>query len=459
MEMVSNFMKKNANTYEMDMCHGPLWSKLLLFSIPLILSGILQLLFNAADMMVIGKCRNPADLAAIGGVTSLIHFFVNLIIGISVGSNVLVARYFGANKQKELKDTIHTSVTLSLLLGTLVGILAIALSRPILLWMKTPDEVLELSVLYVRIYFAGLPVNMLYNFGSAILRGIGDTRRPLIYLTLSGILNVLLNLFFVLKLGLSVDGVAYATVLSQALSAFLVIRCLMQAKPEYSLELRRLGIQKNIAARILQIGLPAGVQSMLFSISNILIQSSINDFGAIAMAGNTACASIEGFVYTSMNAIYQTSLTFISQNFGAGLFQRMRKVLIYCLILVTFVGLLLGNLAYLFGTPLLSLYTNNPAVLPYGLDRLSIICTSYCLCGIMEVLVGYLRGTGHSIVPMIVSVIGVCGLRIIWIMTYFQYHHTLKVLYLSYPITWTITILTDLLLIFFISRKGYGKAS
>lgn len=440
-------------SYEMDMCNGPLFSKIIIFAMPLMLSGILQLLFNAADMIVVGRYSTTTALAAIGSVGALINFFVNMIIGISVGSNVLVARFYGAKKWDQLEDAVHTSILLSFLMGVIVGLIAILFSRPILILMKSPDDVIDLSVLYIRIYFAGLPLSMLYNFGSSILRAVGDTRRPLIYLSISGAVNVLLNLFFVTQLSMSVEGVALATIISQALSAVLVLRCLLNTDGKYKLELKKLRLNTKMIGQIFQIGIPAGVQSMLFSISNILIQSSINDFGSTAMAGNTACSSIEGFVYMAMNSIYQTNISFSSQNYGAGKYKRMDKSLIYCLIIVTIVGLTLGNLAYFFGEPLLSLYTKEKEVIPYGIARMAVICTTYFTCGIMEVLVGSLRGMGYSILPMIVSVVGICGLRILWICTYFQQHHTLKVLYMSYPITWVITIITDIICILVIRRK------
>ncbi|MGN0347644.1 MAG: MATE family efflux transporter [Lachnospiraceae bacterium] len=443
----------HASSHEMDMCHGPLFSKIIVFAIPVILSGVLQLLFNATDMIIIGQYDSTNALAALGSVTALINFFVNLMMGISIGANVIVARYYGAKKWEELHDAVHTSISISLLAGVTVAVLAILLSRPILMFMDTPDDVIDLAALYIRIYFIGLPFSMLYNFGSAILRAVGDTKRPLLYLAISGVINVLLNYIFVKYLHLSVAGVALATILSQAISAFFVIRDLYKEKGEYKLIRQDLRIHPRMLKQILQVGLPAGIQSMLFSISNILIQASINSFGSVAMAGNTACASIEGFVYMSMNAIYQTNISFSSQNYGAGNYKRMDRSLLYCLLLVTGLGLSLGFLVTYFGHPLLSLYNDEEAVIQYGLDRMSVICTTYFTCGIMEVLVGSLRGMGYGILPMIVSLIGVCGLRILWIATYFAEHHTLKVLYLSYPITWCITILAHAICFFIIRQK------
>lgn len=423
------------------MTNGSILPKIVIFSLPLILSGILQLAFNAADLIVVGQYSEESTaLAAIGNTAPLINFFVNVIIGVSVGSNVIVARYIGAEKPKEVHDAVHTSIAVCILLGVIVGILGFIFSKPILSWMSTPDNVIDLSATYIRIYFIGLPASMVYNFGSAILRSTGDTKRPLIYLTISGIVNVLLNLFFVTQLHMTVEGVALATIISQAVSAMLVLSCLMTADASYKLILKDLKIDLNILRKILQIGLPAGVQGMIFSLSNILIQSSVNYFGDIAMAGNTACQSLEGFVYTSMNAVYQTTLSFTSQNYGAGKFTRIKKILFECIILVTIVGLVLGNGMYIFGHFFISLYRKEEDVIQYGLVRLSIICTTYFTCGLMEVFCGTLRGLGYGIMPMIVSLIGACGFRIVWIYTIFQKYHTLNTLYWSYPISWVLTI-------------------
>ena len=441
--------------YELDMCNGALTPKILIFAIPLILSGILQLLFNAADMIVIGNYADSNALAAIGATSALVNFFVNISIGISIGSNVVVARYFGAKKEKEIHDAVHTSVTIGLILGIVTAVIAILAARPILTLMGTPEEgnVLSMSTLYIQIYFAGLPVVMLYNFGSAILRAIGDTKRPLIYLTISGVINVLLNLYFVIVLQMSVGGVALATIISQAFSALLVSRCLMKRTGSYRLIIQAFKINPHILKKILQIGLPAGLQGMIFSLSNLVIQSSVNFFGPIAIAGNTACGNIEGFVYSSMNAIYQTALSFTSQNYGGGTYERIKKILFSCLVIVAIVGLTIGNGIYFFGAKLLGLYNSDPEVIAYGLERMRIICTIYFTCGIMEVFVGVIRGMGYGFMPMIVSLIGACGLRIVWIYTVFQKYHTLTVLYLSYPVTWVITTLAHAVCLFIVYRR------
>lgn len=445
------------NRFEIDMCNGPLVPKILLFSVPLILSGILQLLFNAADMIVVGQYSTDNALAAIGATSSLINFFVNVIIGISVGANVMVARFYGAKKDKDMEACVHTAISVCLILGVVVGILAIIFSRPILQKMDTPPEVLDLAVLYIRIYFAGLPATVLYNFGSAILRGVGDTTRPLIYLTIAGVINVILNLVFVIYFHMSVDGVALATIISQVVSAFLVLRCLMKSEGPYRLVWRKLSIHKNILKKILYIGLPAGVQGMIFSISNILIQSSVNYFGYIAMAGNTACANLEGFVYTAMNAVYQTALSFTSQNLGAGKYKRINSVLFYCLLIVFLIGFLMGNGMNYFSTELLGLYSPNPDVVVYGQKRMAIIMSTYFICGLMDVMVGALRGLGYGIMPMIVSLIGACGLRILWIFTVFEKYHTLDCLYYSYPVTWSITVLVHFICFLIVRRRYPSK--
>ena len=341
-------------------------------------------------------------------------------------------------------------------MGIVVGILGFLFSRPILQKMDTPDNVLDLAVLYIRIYFMGLPAMVLFNFGSAILRAVGDTSRPLIYLTVAGILNTLLNLLFVIRFDMSVDGVALATVLSQILSAFLVLRCLMKTDAPYRLIWKDLSINKHILKKILYIGLPAGVQGMIFSISNILIQSSVNYFGSVAMAGNTACANLEGFVYTAMNAIHQTALSFTGQNFGAGKYKRINRVLFYSMIIVFLVGFVMGNIMNYFGENLLRLYSPQNNVIQYGMIRMQIIMTTYFLCGFMDVMVGSLRGLGFGIMPMLVSLIGACGLRILWVFTIFEQYRTLESLYYSYPVTWGITVLAHVIC-FCIVRRRFPK--
>ena len=429
-------MKKS---YEIDMCNGPLLGKLLIFALPLMLSGILQLLFNAADIIVVGRFTGSHALAAVGSTSSLINLLVNLFIGFSIGANVLTAQYYGAKDQKNIHQTIHTSILISLIGGIILIAVGVLLARPLLELMATPEDVLDQATLYMKIYFCGMPATMVYNFGAAILRAIGDTRRPLYFLFTAGVLNVFLNLFFVIVFHMGVAGVALATIISQTLSAILVVRCLTNLDGICRLYLKQLKIYPEKLLRIVQIGLPAGLQGAVFSISNVLIQSSVNSFGSIAMAGNTAASNLEGFVYTSMNAVYQTALSFTSQNIGAGKYQRIGMILRRCVALVTIIGLALGGLVVLFHQPLLSIYSTDPDVISYGTVRLFIICLPYFLCGIMDTLVGMLRGMNYSILPMIASIVGVCGLRIVWIFTVFRWNHTLFTLYISYPITWALT--------------------
>ena len=397
-------------SYEIDMCNGPLTGKLLKFAVPLMFSGILQLLFNAADIVVVGRFAGHEALAAVGSTGSLINLLVNVFIGLSIGTNVLVANYMGARHEKAVSETVHTSVLLSLLCGTFLIFFGILLAKPLLTLMGTPDNVLGQAALYMRIYFVGMPATMLYNFGAAILRATGDTQRPLYFLFAAGVINVVLNLIFVI--------------------CFLI--------------------------QMIRIGLPAGMQGAVFSISNVLIQSSINSFGSIAMAGSTASSNLEGFVYTSMNSFYQASLSFTSQNLGAGKKERINKILITCELLVFTVGLVMGNAAYFLGDRLLHIYSSDPEVIQYGLMRMQVICTVYFLCGMMDVLVGSLRGLNYSVLPMIVSLAGACGLRIVWIFTIFQWHRSLFVLYLSYPVTWLVTAIAHFIC-FIVVRKKLEK--
>ena len=433
--------QEKKNKYEMDMCSGSILSKMLLFTLPLMASSILQLLFNAADTIVVGKFAGDHALAAVGSNGALINLLVNFFMGLSVGTNVLVARYYAANQKKDLQETIHTSIFLSIVSGIFLAIIGCMSARTLLEWMKTPEEVIGLSAVYLRIYFLGMIALMVYNFGAAILRAVGDTRRPLYYLTISGVINVVLNLLFVIVFHMSVAGVALATVISEVISAVLVLRCLLKNEGMIHLEWKMLRIHKDKVIRILRIGLPASVQGIVFALSNVIIQSSVNSFGAVTVAGNSAAANIEGFVYVAMNSFYQTSISFVSQNYGAGKYERLNRIVICAQLLVFAVGFLLGNLAVVFGRPLLSLYTSNDVVIEAGMRRLYVISRTYALCGMMDVMVGALRGLGHAILPMIVSMIGACGLRLLWIFTFFQMEefHSVFSLYMTYPVSWILT--------------------
>lgn len=448
---------KTKKNYEIDMCNGPLLGKILAFAIPLILSGILQLLFNAADIVVVGRFAGNEALAAVGSTSSLINLLVNIFIGLSVGANVLVARFFGAGQKKELSEMVHTAIATSLISGVLLIFAGLFLAKPALQLMDTPSDCIEQATLYMQLYFVGMPAMMAYNFGSAILRAVGDTKRPLYYLLFAGVINVVLNLIFVTIFSMGVAGVALATVISQIVSAVLVIRCLIFSDADYRLNLKELRIEKDKLIKMAQIGLPAGLQGALFSISNVLIQSSVNSFGSVAMAGNTAAGNIEGFVYTAMNAMYQTAISFTGQNYGASKFKRIGKILLICQLSVFVIGFVMGNAVYIGSEYLLHLYSTDAAVIEFGILRLSIICTMYCLCGMMDVMVGSLRGLGYSIMPMLVSLTGACLFRVVWIYTIFKSYNTLECLYWSYPISWTLTFLVHLLCFFVVYRKIMKK--
>ena len=440
-------LKLHRTQYEIDMCNGPILSRMLRFSIPLMCSSVLQLLFNAADIVVVGRWAGDNSLAAVGSNTALIGLLTNLFVGLAVGANTLAAKSFGARDRDELHRVVHTSILLSILSGVLLAVVGFFGARTILTWMQTPDNVLGLAALYLRIYFLGMPATMVYNFGAALLRAEGDTQRPLYFLSLAGVVNIVLNLFFVIVCHLDVAGVAIATVISQCISAALVLRCMTKDTGPLHLDLRKLRIHSRTMGKILQVGLPAGFQGILFSLSNVVIQSSVNTFGEVIMAGNSAAANIEQFVYVSMNAMYQATISFVSQNYGAGNYHRIRKIVIRAQICVLVVGLVLGNLATLFGRDLLAIYTTSPAVIDAGLIRMRIVCTTYAVCGMMDVMVGGLRGIGYSVMPMLVSLVGACGLRLLWIATIFQLpqFHTIQMLYWSYPVSWTITVAVHVL--------------
>ncbi|MBR4542180.1 MAG: MATE family efflux transporter [Lachnospiraceae bacterium] len=439
----------------MNMCEGPILPKMLKFAVPLMLSSILQLLFNAADVVVVGKFAGDDALAAVGCTGSLINLLINLFMGLSVGANVMVARHFGAKRESELKKSVHTSMLLSVLGGLLLTGVGVFFTEGILELMETPAEVLPLAALYLRIYFMGMVPNMIYNFGSAILRAIGDTKRPMYFLALAGVVNVCLNLIFVIVLSWGVAGVAVATVISQTISAVLVVICLLRERGAIRLNLKELKIDKKELLAILRIGIPAGLQGCIFSLSNVVIQKSVNGFGKVTVSGNSAASNLEGFVYVSMNAFHQATLSFMSQNYGAGRYDRLKKIAVAGILCVTATGLTLGNLEYFFGRTLLNIYTSSENVIDAGVVRLSIICTTYFLCGMMDVMVGALRGLGYSFVPMIVSLCGVCGIRLVWLFTVFEMeeYHLVETVYVSYPISWLATFLIHLGSYIVISRK------
>lgn len=428
------------NKAKLDMTHGPLLGKLIIFTIPIILSGVLQLLFNAADVIVVGRFAGEASLAAVGSTGSLINLMTNLFIGMSVGANVCAAQFYGGGQYKDVKKTVHTSTAFSIICGVVLIFIGLFLARPILEIMGSPEDVIGLAALYVRIYFIAMPAVMLYNFLAAILRAAGDTTHPLIFLTVAGVVNVILNLILVVFFNMGVAGVAIATVTSNYISCIMLVAFFTKQEDALKLEFSKIKIDKKILNRIIRIGLPAGIQGTVFSLSNVVIQSAINSFGTAVIAGSSAAASIEGFVYVSMNSVSQTCVTFVGQNYGAADEKRVKRVIFECLGIVTVVGLILGNLAYYFATPLLGIYTDSSAAIAAGTLRLFWVCCPYFLCGIMDTLTGGLRGLGRSTVPMIVSLIGACATRLVWIATYFQLHKTEDVLFFSYPGSWLLTL-------------------
>ena len=448
-------MKKNK--YEIDMCNGTIMDKLISFSVPLILSGILQLLFNAVDIIVVGRFSGSQALAAVGSTTALINIFTNLFIGISLGANVLAARFYAAQKDKEMSETVHTAIMLALISGVVMLFVGIFFARGALELMGTPDDVIGQSTLDMRIYFAGMPFFMLYNYGAAILRAVGDTKRPLLFLIVSGVVNACLNLFLVIAFHLGVAGVAIATVTAQGISCALVLRCLQRSQASYQLRFRDLKIRGCYVQQIFQVGLPAGIQSTVINFSNALLQSSVNSFGSIAMAGYTAANNLFGFLYVSTNSITQACMSFTSQNYGVGKWKRMDRVLFDCIILSVAVMLILGGGMYFFGPEVLKIYTTNPRVISCGMEVLTYTTLTYFLCGIMDLLPGALRGMGYSSVPMILSIIGTVGTRIVWIFGIFPNHRSLDILFISYPVSWMITIVLQVICFYFVRRKVHAR--
>ena len=438
------------------MLQGPLFLNIIFYTIPIILTSLLQLLFNAADLVVVGRFCGSVSVAAVGATGAITNLMVNFFIGLSVGAGVTVAHGLGSREETAVHNIVHTALPTALVSGVVLTVIGVSFSETFLTLMGTPENVLPLSSIYMKIYFAGITFTMVYNFCAAILRAAGDTKSPLIFLTLAGIVNVILNVFFVTVFHMNVAGVALATTISQAISAVLVVIALMRRTDACRLELTKMRFHKIQLMKMLRIGLPAGIQSSLFSISNVLIQSSVNSFGDIFMSGNAAASNIEGFVYVSLNAFHQTAVNFIGQNAGARQFKRVGRILWICLGCVTVVGIVLGNLGYAFGPQLLSIYiTDSQEAISYGMIRLSFICLPYFLCGLMDVSTGALRGLGASFVPMVISILGVCGIRIGWIYTIFRIprFHTPQCLYFSYVVSWTLTFLIQMAAFFIVYRK------
>ena len=451
--------EKKKNRFEIDMCNGTLMDKLISFSLPLMLSGILQLLFNAVDIIVVGRFTGRQALAAVGSTTALINIFTNLFIGISLGANVLAARFYASGKEKEMSETVHTSITLALISGLVMALAGVLLARFALNLMGTPNDVIDQSVLYMRIYFLGMPFFMLYNYGAAILRAVGDTKRPLFFLVISGMTNAVLNLVLVIVFHMGVAGVAIGTIVSQLISSILVLRCLYTSNTSYRLYFSKLGIKTQYLKQIFQVGIPAGIQSTVINLSNALLQSSVNSFGSVAMAGYTAANNIFGFLYMSVNAVTQSCMSFTSQNYGVKKLKRMDRVLLDCMILSVGVTLTLGCGAYFFGPELLKIYTSDADVIRCGVEVLAFTTVPYFCCGIMDLLPGALRGMGYSGVPMILSIIGTVGTRIVWIFGLFPAHRSLSFLFISYPVSWILTILMQAVCFCFVRKHVHQSVN
>lgn len=448
-------MKKNK--YEIDMCNGTIMDKLISFALPLMVSGILQLMFNAVDIIVVGRFSGSQALAAVGSTTALINVFTNLFIGVSLGANVLAARFYAAGKDKEMSETVHTAITLALVSGVVMAVVGFVFSRWALEIMGTPADVIDQSSLYMRIYFLGMPFFMVYNYGAAILRAVGDTKRPLMFLIVAGVINAVLNMFLVIAFHMGVAGVAIATVISQMISCLLVLRCLYKTDSSYQLRFSRLCMKKFYLVQIFQVGIPAGIQSTVINFSNALLQSSVNSFGSTAMAGYTAANNVLGFLYASVNAVTQACMSFTSQNYGVGKYKRMDRVLLDCGILSFVIAFVLGCGSYIFGGEILKIYTEDPEVIRCGVEILSITTVPYFLCGIMDLFPGALRGMGHSGVPMILSIIGTVGTRIVWIFWIFPQNRSLYTLFISYPASWAITIVMQVICFIFVRRTVHGQ--
>ncbi|HCG26064.1 MAG TPA: MATE family efflux transporter [Lentisphaeria bacterium] len=439
--------------YQIDMCHGPLFGKIVLFAMPLMFTYILQLLFNAVDLVVIGHYAPHEAMAAVGATMNLNSLVINIFIGISIGTNVLAARFFGAKDSGGMSRTVHTSMTVAIYGGIALMIAGLAVARPLLVLMDTPEEILPMSCTYIWICFCAIPFIMLYNFGCAILRAVGDTRRPLYFLIIAGIVNVLLNLFFVIVCGMDVGGVALATAISHGISAFLILKTLISARDVYRLQLKKLSVDFTIFKEMLKIGIPAGVQSSCFAVSNMIIQSSINSFGSLAMAGTTAVLGLEGIVYVGSYAFHQTAISFVAQNLGGRKFKRILKSLYGCFLCAAGCCLIMGLGFYFAGEFLLAVFNPDPNVIAWGMLRMKILFTTYVLCGIMDVASGGLRGLGYSLLSAVVSFLGACAFRVWWVFAVFPHYRTMENLMLSYPISWLLVAVVSGGLLYWICRR------
>lgn len=450
-------MAKGYSSRSMDMTEGPLLGKIIRYSIPVMLTSILQLLYNAADIVVVGRFAGTTALAAVGAAGPLNTLMINLFIGLSVGTSVVVAQHYGAERYKDVQDTIHTAMLLSLICSALCLAIGVLFHRPLLQLMGTPEDVVDMAATYMLILFLGVPFMLVFNFGAAILRAVGDTRRPLIVLSSTGFLNVFLNLFFVIVMHMDAAGVALATVISQAVSTVIIILLLMREEGVLHFDPRKMFLQKDIARNIIRVGLPAGVQGMIFSISNSLMQSTINSFGAITIAGNTAAGNIEAFLYNAQNAFYQAAITFTGQNIGAGKPERVKKIVGACTVCVVTLCVAGGVTILLFGPQLIGIYNTDPEVISWGIIRNRVLMPLYSSCALMDMFTGVLRGMGYSLQPMLLSIFSVCGIRIFWIFVIFPLMPELWLLYCSYPVSWTIAALLEFVFFLFQYKKIMAK--
>jgi len=443
--------------YEIDMTEGAMLPKLIRFSVPVMLSGILQLAFNSADLIVVGRFAGDHALAAVGSNTALVSLIINVLLGLCTGTSVVTARFFGAKDENNLKDTVSTSMIIGAAGGVIFALIGILLAEPLLTLMGTPEEVLPLAALYLRIYFAGLPILEIYNFASSVLRAVGDTRRPLYYLFAAGVLNVGLNLFFVIVLHMSVAGVGLATVISQCLSAGLTLLSLIRTQSIYRFDIRRIRFSKAAFSQIIRIGLPAGIQGSLFSVSNVIIQSSVNSFGPMVMAGNSAAISIEAFIFTSLDAVNQSSIASVSQNMGARKYDRTKRAVLCCLLMEFVIGGVFGWAMRIFARPLIGIFTQGEEAIAAGVLRVSLLGVVYFSNGMQHLMGGVMRSHGYGILPTCVTFMGICGFRIIWVFTVFAHFRTMEALYISYPVSWVITAVAQSIFYLALRRRAWAK--
>ncbi|HEY5466738.1 MAG TPA: MATE family efflux transporter [Clostridia bacterium] len=438
--------------YDLDACNGPLFRKILVFAFPIMVMNILQLMFNTVGMVVVGRFSGSSALAAVGASALLINLLVNFFMGLSVGTSVIVAQDCGAGRTDEISRSVHTSIVVSVIGGLVVMAIGLVLCAPLLQMMGTPTDIFDLSVLYMKIYFIGVPASLVYNFGAGILRAVGDSRRPMYYLVIAGIVNVILSLYFVIVMHMGVDGVAWAAVVSQYLAMLLILVCLCRSEGAIRLIPRQLRIDRKKLRQIVRIGLPAGLQNLLFSISNVLIQSALNSFGSTMVAASAAAGTVEGFVATPMNAYYNAAITFTGQNMGAKKYDRIDTIAKVCTVLIFVTWILAGGATLLLGKPLLGLFTSDPEVVELGMIRMTILISAYFTCGMMSVYPGLTRGMGYSVLPMVCTLVGVCVMRIVWLGTFYAWHPTVFMLFICYPITWALTGIGQVG-IFFYARK------